>query len=258
MTNRRLDQILIFIYTLIAAGFSLTSLSSSPLTPVIVVPYLFLIPGLSVVNNLFYDQDLPFYERFTYGMGVSVAIVVLGGLLLHAFGLGFRAPAWMLLTCVIVFINLFLTNIRRSKNIIREQYRMPNISIAQMSIYLLTVVIVILGLWFSYIGDTYQRVTYSEIWVEIDEDNVNEIVVNVGNHELQTMDYIVQVRVNRTPIITQEINGLGNNEIWETTFQLPESSIFGEILRVDLYRQDNPDEIYREVHYQRERNNDDS
>lgn len=237
--------------TVLAAAFSLTPLSASAVRIPIVAVFVFIVPGLSITNNLFHGLPQPFYERIAYSIGLSVALLALGGLVLHGLGLGFQTQVWMLLLCGVTIVNLAINAARPARGNIEETYRLADFSLLEFLFYTLACVIVVTAILFSIAGDQYPTTRFTELWVTQENESASVLNIGVSNHEMQTVSYQIEVLVNRRPVYRQNIDNLNSNLTWEAHITLPEPPPMGDIVQVQLYRQDQPDAIYRTVHVRR-------
>lgn len=249
--SRRLDLVFIFGMLLLAAIFTLTSWRESVFRLPVTVTFVFLVPGLSITNNLFYRLALPFHERLAYSIGLSVAIMALGGLVLHGFRLGFQAPAWMLLLSTVTVINLALTILRLPGKFIHEAYIVPSVSIYELILYGMTALLICFAVLFAVIGDRFPTTRVTELWVDPQTETATHLNIGVSNHELESLSYRVEVVINRTTVYTETIEHLPNNDTWEASVTLPPPAPFGDLVKVLLYRQDDPTTIYRQVYVRR-------
>src|SRR5579859_4259284 len=81
---------------------------------VLALPLIFIVPGYTVTAALFHRRSLDTSYRLLLSLGISISIVIVGGLLLNALPLGLRPSSWSLyLACLTLVFAALVAYLRR-------------------------------------------------------------------------------------------------------------------------------------------------
>src|SRR5689334_12472963 len=114
MRLKHLDLILI---TAIAGMNVLWAVLANPLPVigiVLALPLVFLLPGYTLTEMLFYKRSLDRVYRWIFALGLSLAIDIIGGFILNLFPIGLRAISWsVFLGLLVIIFSLVVMYLRR-------------------------------------------------------------------------------------------------------------------------------------------------
>ncbi len=245
--------------------------------PVGLVMVLFL-PGYALIAALFpRNDDLDGIERAALSFGLSIAVVPL-------IGLGLNYTPWGIrLTPVVVSLSIFTIAllatalVRRAMLLEEERFKVPfrqslnslkeEMTTDQTSRVdkILTVVLVI-AIISSIAALVYVIVTpkegekFTEFYIlgpggmaydyptEVVAGEKSMVIVGIGNHEYQLVNYTINIEFNNATILEIEAT-LDHNETWERPISYVLDDLGeGQKLQFLLYREENFTAAYRDLH----------
>lgn len=81
---------------------------------ILALPLIFIVPGYTITAALFHRRSLDTSYRLLLSLGISISIVIMGGLLLNALPLGLRPSSWSLfLACLTLVFAALVAYLRR-------------------------------------------------------------------------------------------------------------------------------------------------
>ena len=250
--DRWLDFVFVIGLTIAAALFALTPLQNTVFRIPISIVFVFFVPGYAITGALFAASGLPFAERLAYSIAFSVVVLAVGGLLLHGLGLGFQAPAWILLLGTVTIVGVFISVVRWQLTGGKSKYRIPDLSLAELLLYACAGLLVMLTMIFALMGENINAAGgYTELWAQLDKNDSSLLSLGANNHERITMTYHIDVKINQNLVFQRDLNNLADNATWDATLRLPKPSAYGDMVQVLLYRDDDPATVYRYVFIRR-------
>jgi hypothetical protein len=118
-------------------------------------------------------------------------------------------------------------------------------------LYGISAALLVLGLWIASLPAPADRVQgYSALWMLPPETNAGRTVkIGIQSTELQTTSYELRVQFNDQIIQEWRDIILETGQGWSNSFQLPPTANASQV-QAKLYRTDQPDTVYRIVHFQ--------
>ena len=252
MKHRSIDILVVVAITIVAVALTFTVTANSVLGRIWTLPLVLVLPGYALTAVMFPRGSLGVLDRLVFSLGLSVAIVILGGLALNWTPFGLRASSWSVLLASITLGACVVALVRRQGRSVtgsaRWGVRIPGFTIRQGLLLGLAAVIVCAAIVVSSIGAAQQPFPgFTQLWIlpTGGAKTSNAVHLGVSNMELKAMQYRLIVNMDGKVVKVWPSIGLKSNEKWEATLVLPQT----EYVQVEalLYRAVAPTTIYRHV-----------
>jgi uncharacterized membrane protein len=255
MNHRSVDIFAVVAITLVAAVLALLVPPDIVLIRILTLPLALVLPGYALTSALFPRRTLGVAERLVFSLGLSLIIVVLGGLLLNLMPFGLRASSWaVLLSGITLAASAVALARRRGQSVSAPGWlRVGNVGLTwrQGLLLGLAAVIVCGAIAVSIIGAGRQSYAgFTQLWIlPAGSDNTkNAVSLGVSNMEATAMEYTLTVNLDGKVVEEWPSIDLNPNGKWEATLVLPQTGRAGAVrVEADLYRVDAPTTIYRHV-----------
>ena len=255
MNHRSVDIFAVVAVTLVAAVLAL--LVPPDIVPIRILglPLVLVLPGYALTSALFPQRALGAPEPLVLSLGLSLVIVVLGGLVLSWTPFGLRASSWTLLLSGITLGASAVALVRRRGRGMSapRSLRAANVGLTfrQGLLMGLAGVIVCGAVAVSIIGAERQSYAgFTQLWIlPVGGANVeNAVRLGVNNMESTAVKYRLTASVDGKVVKEWPSIDLEPKEKWDTTLVLPPTGSAG-VARVeaDLYRAGAPTTTYRHV-----------
>jgi len=277
MRKLPLDLSIILTLTLLTLIFVLTPvLSDTFVRTVLGIPMVLFIPGYVLIAALFPKKhDLGVIERITYSFGFSVAISPLLGLLLN-FTFRIRLLPLLFALCIYTLAFTFIAAYRRGKLPEEERFSIPfhriyetinnefdfnkNRTGSILTGVLIFSIILATGVIYFVLAAPKVGERLTEFYIlgpdgkaenystDLKYNSPSEILVGVVNHEYTSVNYTVQVALDRE-ILTDAWFRLDHNQTWEKNLTyVPDKT--GTYMKLEflLFKEDNFTAPYRDLH----------
>ena len=253
MKHRSADLFAVMALTLIAVVLALVTPSNSVAERIWTLPLVLLLPGYAMICALFTKRTLTVLELFIFSMGLSLSIVIVGGLLLNLTSFGLRIASWAVLLGGTTVGASALALIRRRGQSPSGLPGFGRIGFTFRQWLFLGLAVMIVGgaLVVSVIGAQRQPFPgFTQFWILPASAAKAGNVVHLGvkNMESTSMEYRLVVNMNGEPVKVWSAINLNQNDTWQATLVLPQIAR-GSDAKVEamLYLQDAPAQIYRDV-----------
>ncbi len=227
-------------------------------TPVIgiilALPLVFLLPGYALTEVLFHKQALGASHRLVLSLGLSLAIDVLGGLILNMLPAGLQATSWAallgLLTAAFSLPAAFLrrgTVSSHNARPLRFRFIMPG-----CILFGLAATVAIFSLLYAVIGAAQQPYPgFTQLWmVPVAQPGENCTVrLGVRSFESAPTTYRIVMTINGAQMTTWPSVVLLPQGEWDRVEPITSGGAGSVSVGVQLYRFDRPGSVYRQVHY---------
>lgn len=249
--QRRLDDLtLIFVATGVAL-FTIVVLPQSPLRPVLTLSLILMLPGYALTIALFPDGGLGVPLRLLLSVGLSVAITMLGGLLLNLLPWGLQANTWTgLLISIILVASTIAWWRRRSYRVGVQTLRSfnPQFRTEHILILSLSGLIALSAIGIARTPASQANLQgYTTLWiVPMDEQAQETVRLGVSNNEFAAMRYRLQLVAYGQIIHEWPLIDLDPGETWEQMASVQLQALGAEPVKALLYRLDQPTQVYRE------------
>jgi uncharacterized membrane protein len=253
MNHKSADIFAVVAITLVVTILVLLVPPDIVLVRILTLPLVLALPGYALTSALFPERAFGVAEHLVFSLGLSLIIVILGGLALNWTPFGLRPSSWAVLLSSITLSASAVALVRRRGQSISAPgwLRVGNVglNLRQGLLLGLATVIVCGAVAVSIIGASRQpHAGFTQLWIlPAGGANVeNAVRLGVSNMESTAMEYRLTVNVDGTVVKEWPSFDLATNEKWEATLVLPS---IGSVARVeaDLYHTDAPTTIYRHV-----------
>jgi uncharacterized membrane protein len=244
---------------MIAAVLSAAFIVYVPLAGLRILPALllgFVFPGYTVMCATLRTEDLNISQKITVTLGISMAVVVVGGFFLNLSLWGLTALGWALwlggITLAAGLIAILRRLFVRREGTIREKAEPgPTRQVWFAPLLGVSLIMFIAAGYQAVHGTVVQpRPGFTELWFVLDESSDVDAFVGVANNEHQAESYCLEVVTDSFTIYEACPIELANGERWEVEIRLPADvySRGGTVAR--LYRSGDMNSVYREAHLQ--------
>ncbi len=254
MKHNSFDLLVVAVITLIAITLAFVVPPDEVPVRILTLPLILVLPGYALIAAMFPERVFGIPERLVFSLGLSLIIVILGGLALNITPFGLHASSWAVLLGGITLgaISVALVRRRGEGIAVREQSRRWNIglSIPQGVLIGLAVIVLSGAVVMSFNGATKQpRPGFTQLWIlpASGANAKNAVQLGLSNMELTTTKYLLEVDVNGQIVKVWPSIHLKPNEKWETTLVVQQAGQLGTAkVEVLLYRSTSST-LYRHV-----------
>ena len=280
MNYKSVDILVIIVITIVAVALAFVVPPDSVPGRILTLPLVLVLPGYALMASVFPRRSLGAVECLVFSLGLSLVIVVLGGLVLNWTPFGLRASSWSLLlgsitlgACAVALARrrglrtchaertrsisaLFRTcHAERTRSIsaLYGLLRIKGVGLTFRQGLLLGMAVVIIcgAIAISNIGAAQQPFPgFTQLWIlpAGGANPKNAVRLGVSNMESTAMEYSLAVNVDGKVVKLWPSIDLKPSEKWETTLMLPQTAHTGAVrVEVVLYRTNAPATIYRHV-----------
>lgn len=214
------------------------------------LPLALVLPGYALVAAGAPSGALGPAERMACSLGGSIAICVLGGLLLNATPWGLRPAGWAILLGGITLAACAIAHLRRravagtpAADVARARPRLRDLALFGLA------GLVAAGAFVVAIGGAARPPAdgFTQLWMLPADQHLR---IGVQNGEAQAVRYSVALVADGQPIRRWGAVELQPGARWEIEAPLPAAPA-GTPLELRLYRSDDPTRVYRQVRLQR-------
>lgn len=211
-----------------------------------------LVPGYAVQEMLFVGHALPTAERLFISVVISLSVVILGGLILHQTPWGLQALSWVSYICVVTIVASAIAVTRNSLPVNKNPLPSLRPSIVVMSFTLLCSFVIVLMAMNNAVQGVAQAPVraYTQLWL-LPSGNGNSVTIGVVNFEQTEQTYRAILLSGGNLLKEWEDITLRHGETWEIVEQLPSKGDIQSLVEVQLFRPDEPLEIYRTAYFWR-------
>jgi uncharacterized membrane protein len=271
------DLLIVLIWTVLTLIFVLIPmLNGTPVRTVLGIPMVLFFPGYVLIAALFPKKDdLEGGERIALSFGLSIAVVPLIGLMLN-FTFGIRLILILLSLCSYTISLTIIASYRRKILPSRERFAVPFYRVYEIigskintpkskTGMILTIIMVFSialasGMIYFVITTPKPGERFTEFYIldpsgkaenystELKNNSPSKILVGVVNHEYISINYTVQVELDKK-ILTDTGFMLAHNDTWENNITFAPDKIGNDLkLEFWLFKEDNFTAPYRELH----------
>jgi uncharacterized membrane protein len=216
-----------------------------PIQAALTLPLVLVFPGYALAAALFSRGSLAASERILFSFGGSLAVAVLGGLLLNLTPGGLNAGAW---TSLLVAVTLaasaiaIIRRVRATEEAPVEKVRRPRIiSPLQGVAFALALLVMGGAVAVARVGDERQpEPAFTQLWLlPATQQGPNTVKIGLQNMEQVSELYHVQLKQGSTVVGDWQQIAVQPGQKWETSLTLPKN-LGDTIVEADLYRMDLP------------------
>lgn len=228
-------------------GLIAAAVHSPALRAFLALPLVFYIPGHMILRLFpcYYRMGL---EGALYAFGVSIAVVMFGGFLLHAIG-QMTPLGWALLLCSISAVSFGASEWRTNAASSLNFFTIPKITPRQALMLACAAVLASAAVLYEREAEiAYSEFKYTELWmVPQDASNPNALTIGIANHEGKPASYEVELMEDGQIAGALRSILLQPGENWTSAFNA--SLRADRIQRVEawLYKNQDHSTVYRRV-----------
>ena len=269
MRFKSLDIIGVLFVVIVNVGWTLLPNRPLIIGIILAVPLIFVLPGYSLTqvvfprrladpsNSIFLQPNLKIehpisaVDHITLSLGLSMAIDVLMGFILNVFPIGLQGLSWTIsLGLVTTVFTLLATYLRRKDRVKVEKISGPRITIRECIQFGLAILVAIASVLLSVIRPSATEASFTQFSMQPTNQTNNSCAVRIGvkSFEATTVTYRITVAVNDVQVNTWPTVILVPQHEWDQLVALPATSINSLYVEAKLYKLDQPEAVYREVH----------
>ncbi len=261
-----IDILVVVALTIIALALAFLLPPSWVPGRILTLPLVMVLPGYALTSALFSRQVLGIPEYLLFSLGLSLTIVILGGLALNLTPFGLRANSWAVFLSTITLSASAVALVRRRGqssifstfsifSIVSEWSRVRGIVLTFRQGLLLGLAVLIVwgAVAVSIIGAERQpHQGFTQLWIlpaGRAANAKNVVRLGMSNMESKSMQYRLTVNMDGKVVKEWSSIDLSPNEKWQTTLVLPQTMHTTGTLKVEamLYLTDAPTKVYRNV-----------
>jgi uncharacterized membrane protein len=248
MVSRNFTDLLVVVaLTILAAVTIFLPVNNLIGLPLLALPLVFLLPGYSLTAVLFPKSGLGFSETLTFSLGLSLAVDIVGGLIINLTPQGFSAFSWGVFLDSVTLCGCIVAALRRSRHFdLGWSHFNLGLDVGQGVMLGLSIVVAASAILFARDWAAPTSASFTELWAQpasaLRQDRVD---VGVRNSEAEKTEYKLQVQAGGDLVYESPSIVLSPGETWEKVVTLPIS--VNVDVQAFLYRMDDPGKIYRQV-----------
>lgn len=242
------------IITIVAVALVFALPSTNVIGRIWTLPLVLVLPGYALTCALFPKRALGITQYIVFSLALSLAILILGGLVLNWMPSGLNTRSWTVLLSGITLIASTVALIRRRGEYISASAWLRvdlGLNFRQGLLLVLAAIVICGAVVVSYRGAAQQPFPgFTQLWIlPANGASVkNTISLGVSNMELTAMEYNLTVNMDGKVVKVWPSIYLKLNEKWQATLVLPQTTQT-RTARVEalLYQTIAPTKIYRHV-----------
>jgi len=243
--NRKyLDFLVVAAIAVLALAAVLLQLNDW-LRAVLSLPLVLVLPGYALAAALFPSEEISGQERLLFTFGGSLAIGVLGGLLLNLAPWGLNPPSWTVLLVAVTLVTTLVALVRRSRAGGATEARAGRwrirVSPLQGALLAAAVLVAAGAVGVAQAGASQQpEPSFTQLWLlSAPEQGQASARLGFQSFEKSPANYRVQVKEGNSVLREWDGIELKPGEKWETSLTLPTKTQSGAIT-AELFRLDMP------------------
>jgi len=275
MRRKNLDLLIAIFIALLNIAWTQIPYHLLPVSILLALPLILFLPGYAVTQILFrrrligqflnttselivhphlkLEHPVGNADLLVLSIGLSLTIDVLLGFGLNIVPIGLTALSWTVSLGLITMICALLAALMRRKDVVVSggtRKLRPRVTTSDMLLFGLSIVLTGLAIWLSLIRPLSPQPSFTQLWMLPTNQVNNNCTVSIGvqNFETSTLTYRVVLKVNGSQFETWSSISLRPQQKWMRSVQLKPSTTSSIFVEAQLYRTDQPDIIYRNVH----------
>jgi uncharacterized membrane protein len=223
----------------------------TPITALLGAFMALFLPGYALGAALFPPGYLGRSERIMVALGLSLALSILGGLVLNLSPLGLGETSWLALLGSVTLVASAVGILRRATRPLEEagEARLsPRLSSRQLAVLGLAALLAVTAVGVTAWGEALEpKASFTQLWLLPPQlSGGQQVTLGVRNMEQRPMSYRLDLSVNGQVVREWVPLLLHPGETWEERSTLPESANQQPVEAL-LYLLEEPDQVYRRV-----------
>jgi len=229
---------------------TLLAVDSVVLRTIFALPLVFVLPGYALVRAVFTRREIGITERLLFSVGLSLALTILGGVLLNLTPWGLQPVSWAVwlwsLTAAACLAALLLRRPALAVDAASHRWlgvgqRIPQLITAAVLLGAAVVMVRLPTPFYGFEGYT------SLSMVPVDGQNRGAVRVEIDSAEFQPAAYRLAIDINGRVVQEWTKIELEPGEQWNNIVSLPTPPTDEETVNAVLYRVDTGGAVYRSV-----------
>lgn len=251
LASDRLDDVLA-VWALVAVGGLVIALApdeASVLKAMLVLPLLLVVPGYALTAAVLPARLLRPFERSMLSIGLSVAWLVVAGLLMHALRIPIERGTWYLAVVVLLLpATVAIVAHRRADPASAPRVPHPAIVPSQVAIVALAVVVALSAVVLARSGAlAHDGPGFTQLWLlRADGPDAPGVRIGVRNETGEATRYRLEVRTRERVLRRWPSIAVANGATWEVQALLEPGERPEGPIEARLYRAGS-NEVYRRV-----------
>ena len=223
------------------------------------LPLVVFLPGYALVRAAMPATRLSFVDSLVLGLGTSLSIAALGGILLNVTPTGIRTDTWVALLFAVTIASTLIFTIRTARTRapsprvtswvpeLRRRWSINPTLVLQAVFFGFALLIVVAAFALATAGvDSQPRPGFAQLWL-MPTDDPARVSIGIRNEEHRTIQ--VQLQLTRGSSIEADWPSitLEDGQTWETTATVTDLAPGNVPLRAELRHLESPDIVYRYV-----------
>ena len=218
---------------------------------ILALPLVFVLPGYMLTEILFHKRSLDVSHRLVLSLGVSLAIDILGGVILNLLPGGLQAISWaVLLGLFTTVFSLFAAYLRRGTGMNGARPVRFRLTFYPWILFGAATVVAILAVVYSVIGATQQPYPgFTQLWMLPAVQPGKSCAVRLGVRSFETtpVKYRLTMVTNGDQGTTWPSVVLAPQEEWDQLVPIIPKTTENVHVEAQLYQLDKPQAVYRKV-----------
>ncbi len=269
MRLKNVDIIITMIIVAMNVAWTLLSNRPTLIGVILVLPLVFVLPGYTLTEVLFHRrapdasggsarsfvprirQPLDVSDRLVLSFGLSLAIDILGGLVLNILPVGLNAISWAaFLELLTTMLSLLAVLFRRGASLNRVRPLRLRLKIYEYILFALAIIVVIISVLYSANNAAQQpHPGFTQLWMLPPVQSEKNCAVRLGVHSFEAtpVTYRITMTTNGAHGATWSSISLAPQQEWKRSVPITLSTTHQAYVEVQLYRLDKPETVYRKV-----------
>jgi uncharacterized membrane protein len=247
MFRKQSDLLLGIMLALILLGLVIFGVHLPILQVILALPFILIVPGNAIIKAILPGSNPKWLEKFLFAIGLSLAVVMLSGLVLYITPWGLQAASWTVILSAITLVASGIA-IWRQQQIPVKESNPWRIYLPFRQILLLGLAIVSVGfaVKLAFTPRSPQNIQgYTSLWILPGPQNQpNTLLIGINSQEFETVHYDLRLTFNGQLYQEWSDISLAPNTQWQQTVSMPTGK--GQVEAI-LYRVDSPGVVYRRV-----------
>lgn len=250
MVIRRPSSLILSIVIVVGAALLFVlQLNQLPLEALFALPLVLLLPGYALTFLFFNRNALGNVERVLFGVALSFALTILGGVLLNLTPWGLDAATWLLVLVGLTLV-LGIVGILRQREPAFVSWQVPrrSISVSDLVLYELSILLLFAALMIARVPPPAAQVQgYTALWMLPAEAQAQKIEFGFKSQELDAETFRIELRMDGQVVQAWDNITLQPGEEWRNAFPLAPGKAAPSTVEAYLYRRADDTAVYRRV-----------
>lgn len=216
---------------------------------VVALPLVFFLPGYALSAAIFARGRIPLRHLLVLSVGLSLAVLALGALLLNYLPGGIRAGWWALLLVIVVFAATRSAAIRRpSRRAAPSPSWRPRLNVPQVVLFAGGGLAIVAAIVLAFTPVSAKNaVGYTQMWIQPLEGAKTGVEIGIGSAEKREASYRLWVKFGNREAPQGRYFKLAPGETKVVKLLTEEQPAKTEQIRAALFKQGGPGRAYRRV-----------